>query len=218
MALDVGYFRRAWAHFRVTDNLLVRPEDFTRFDIVAPADPRLPGGGGYTIHGFYDVVPAQVRPGAQPQRAVGRLRRAVRELERRGRHGEQPAEERRHAAGAASAPARRWRTTATSSTKLPEMNNFRLRVGHADAAGLVARRRVVPPRVAVPDAVQGVRRLHRAEDRGAGGGLVPQPARPDRTAGAAAEQRRAGRRSPPPTRSWPPTPRWAGRWRETRRT
>ena len=59
MALDVGYFRRAWAHFRVTDNILVGPEDFTRFDIVAPSDARLPGGGGYTVHGFYDVVPTK---------------------------------------------------------------------------------------------------------------------------------------------------------------
>jgi hypothetical protein len=59
VALDVGYFRRAWAHFQVTDNLLVGPEDFTRFDMVAPADPRLPNGGGYTLSGFYDVVPAQ---------------------------------------------------------------------------------------------------------------------------------------------------------------
>jgi len=59
MALDVGYFRRAWAHFRVTDNLLVGPEDYTRFDIVAPSSPNLPGGGGYTVHGFYDVVPSK---------------------------------------------------------------------------------------------------------------------------------------------------------------
>ena len=30
VALDVGYFRRSWAHFQVTDNVLVGPEDFTR--------------------------------------------------------------------------------------------------------------------------------------------------------------------------------------------
>jgi hypothetical protein len=59
VALDVGYFRRAWAHFQVTDNLLVGPEDFTRFDMVVPTDPRLPNGGGYTLSGFYDVVPAK---------------------------------------------------------------------------------------------------------------------------------------------------------------
>ena len=59
IALDVGYFRRAWAHFRVTDNILVGPDDFTRFDIVAPTDARLPGGGGYPVRGFYDVVPGK---------------------------------------------------------------------------------------------------------------------------------------------------------------
>jgi Carboxypeptidase regulatory-like domain len=59
VAVDVGYFRRAWAHFRVTDNVLVGPEDFTRFDLRAPTDSRLPNGGGYTISGFYDVVPGK---------------------------------------------------------------------------------------------------------------------------------------------------------------
>jgi hypothetical protein len=59
MAIDVGYFRRAWAHFRVTDNLLVSPADYTQFDVVAPSNPNLPGGGGYTVHGFYDVAPAK---------------------------------------------------------------------------------------------------------------------------------------------------------------
>jgi hypothetical protein len=59
VAVDVGYFRRAWAHFRVTDNLLVGPEDFSSFNIVAPTDPRLPNGGGYTLTGFYNVVPTK---------------------------------------------------------------------------------------------------------------------------------------------------------------
>jgi hypothetical protein len=59
VAVDVGYFRRAWAHFRVTDNLLLGPQDFTSFNIVAPSDPRLPNGGGYTLTGFYDVIPTQ---------------------------------------------------------------------------------------------------------------------------------------------------------------
>jgi len=59
IALDVGYFRRAWAHFQVTDNTLVGPEDFTEFSMVAPTDPRLPNGGGYTLTGFYDVLPTK---------------------------------------------------------------------------------------------------------------------------------------------------------------
>jgi hypothetical protein len=59
VAVDVGYFRRAWAHFQVTDNLLTGPEDFTSFNVVAPSDPRLPGGGGYTLTGFYNVIPTK---------------------------------------------------------------------------------------------------------------------------------------------------------------
>jgi hypothetical protein len=59
VALDVGYFRRAWAHFRVTDNLLVSPADFTQFSITAPSDPRLPNGGGYRLDGFVNVVPSK---------------------------------------------------------------------------------------------------------------------------------------------------------------
>jgi hypothetical protein len=42
-----------------TDNLVHAPEDFNTFSVVAPADPRLPGGGGNTITGLYNVVPAK---------------------------------------------------------------------------------------------------------------------------------------------------------------
>jgi len=56
-SLSVAY-RRRWFHgFFVADNLSVQPSDLTPFSLAAPVDPRLPGGGGYTVSGLYDVVP-----------------------------------------------------------------------------------------------------------------------------------------------------------------
>ena len=58
VSVEVGYVRRWLTNFYVTDNLAVTAADFTKFGVVAPSDPRLPGGGGYDIAGLYDVNPA----------------------------------------------------------------------------------------------------------------------------------------------------------------
>lgn len=59
LSIDVGYFRRWFNNFQVTDNLSVEASDFTTFSITAPTDSRLPGGGGYTLDGLVNVVPSK---------------------------------------------------------------------------------------------------------------------------------------------------------------
>ena len=56
-SLSVSYFRRWYHGFFVVDNESLSAADLTPFSIVAPADRRLPGAGGYVIAGLYDVVP-----------------------------------------------------------------------------------------------------------------------------------------------------------------
>jgi hypothetical protein len=43
-------------NFTITDNLAVTAADFTQYSVTAPSHPSLPGGGGYTVAGLYNVV------------------------------------------------------------------------------------------------------------------------------------------------------------------
>ena len=49
VSLEVGYNRRWWGNYTVTDNTAVGPGDYQKWTIMAPNDPRLPGGGGYPV-------------------------------------------------------------------------------------------------------------------------------------------------------------------------
>jgi hypothetical protein len=49
MSVEVGYYRRWFQNFFVTDNQLVGPEDYDAWSYTAPQDSRLPDGGGYPI-------------------------------------------------------------------------------------------------------------------------------------------------------------------------
>jgi hypothetical protein len=60
VSTSFGYFRRTFGNFTVVDNLALGASEFGTFSVTAPADTRLPDGGGYTVSGFKDRNPDTV--------------------------------------------------------------------------------------------------------------------------------------------------------------
>ena len=58
VSVEISYFRRVYGNFNVVDDRARSAADFDEFRITAPADSRLPDGGGYTIGGLYNITPA----------------------------------------------------------------------------------------------------------------------------------------------------------------
>ena len=84
LGIDVGYFRRWFGNFQVTQLRGLTAADFDPYSVTAPLDAGLPGGGGYVINGLYNVNPTKVGVGTDVHDAGERLRQADRALERRG--------------------------------------------------------------------------------------------------------------------------------------
>jgi hypothetical protein len=60
VGLTAGFYRRWFGNFYTLNNTAVDPSQFTPFSIPIPVDPNLPGGGGGTLSGLYNVVPSKV--------------------------------------------------------------------------------------------------------------------------------------------------------------
>jgi hypothetical protein len=56
VGLTVGYFRRWFGNFYTANNRNTATGDYTPFSVPIPLDSRLPGGGGGTVTGLYNVV------------------------------------------------------------------------------------------------------------------------------------------------------------------
>jgi hypothetical protein len=52
MSVEVQYARRWYGNIRIMDDLSVTPASYTAVALTAPADSRLPDGGGYTLTGM----------------------------------------------------------------------------------------------------------------------------------------------------------------------
>jgi hypothetical protein len=59
IGITAGYYRRWYDNFFITQNTAVTRENFASYCVTAPADSRLPDGGGYQVCGINDINPAQ---------------------------------------------------------------------------------------------------------------------------------------------------------------
>ena len=78
ISVEVQWNKRWFYGYYVSRNLALEPvATGTTYNITAPVDSRLPGGGGYTITGLHDIVPTKFGQANYQIQAAGQLRRPV---------------------------------------------------------------------------------------------------------------------------------------------
>jgi carboxypeptidase family protein len=63
VGIDVGYFRRWFGNFQVTQTVGLAAADYDRYSVTAPQDSRLPDGGGYPITDLFNINQSKVGQG-----------------------------------------------------------------------------------------------------------------------------------------------------------
>jgi hypothetical protein len=58
VSVEVDYIRRSWGNLQTDLQQALTPSDFDKFTYTVPVDPKLPGGGGYSLT-LFDVKPAK---------------------------------------------------------------------------------------------------------------------------------------------------------------
>jgi hypothetical protein len=59
VSAEVQWNKRWFDGYYVSRNTAIDPSDWQAYNVVAPADARLPGGGNYTITGLHDIAPGK---------------------------------------------------------------------------------------------------------------------------------------------------------------
>ena len=59
ISAEVQWNKRWFDGYYVSRNTAINPSDWQTYNITAPVDSRLPGGGGYTVTGLHDVAPTK---------------------------------------------------------------------------------------------------------------------------------------------------------------
>ena len=165
---------RWYGNIRVMDDLSVTPASYSPVTITAPADSRLPNGGGYTLTGM--GLSPTAAASELLRHPVEQLRQTDRALRRREHHRSMPGCRTDCCCRAASAPADRCSTTARSWTTCLKCStrSSETRRELFFFAAQAARFLRAEPRV--PHVSPGPGCLHDSEDRCAGQRDAPESA------------------------------------------